>query len=193
MIGFFLKVLVLGGLTVGAALYLAPTFLPQAVEPLLPNTTAIDHAREVIDKATGKVTEEIVKNQPPKIEGTVVNLSGRNLRAVAQDIFAIQGVTTLDLSNNVLTGSLPAEVRLLSNLRVLDLSDNQFTGVPAEIGQLAELRVLDLSNNPITGLPYEIGNLSKLEKLDLSGTKYSRQDLQVIKEKLPPSMVIVTD
>jgi Leucine-rich repeat (LRR) protein len=187
MIHFLLKILILGGLGVAFITYVAPSFMPEAAVPLLPNTSAIDHAREVIDTATGKVPAA------PKIEGTVVNLRGQSLTSVSQDIFAIQGVTTLDLSQNALTGSLPAEIRLLSNLRILNLSQNQFTGVPAEIGQLAELRVLDLSNNPISGLPLELGNLSKLEKLDLSGTSYSRQDLTTIKENLPPNVVIVTD
>ncbi|MFM2374564.1 MAG: leucine rich repeat containing 40 [Candidatus Parcubacteria bacterium] len=187
MISFLLKLVVLGGVFVAALVYVAPSFMPKGVDPLMPNTSAIDHAKEVIDKATGNIPT------PAKIEGTVVNLSGRNLTKVAGDIFAIQGVTTLDVSNNNLEGALPGEIRLLSNLRVLDLSDNKFTGVPAEIGQLAELRVLDLSNNPITGLPNELGNLSKLERLDLSGTNYSHQDLATIKEKLGAGVVIVTD
>jgi hypothetical protein len=187
MIHFLLKILILGGLGVAFITYVAPSFMPKAKAPLLPNTSAIDHAREVIETATGKIPTA------PKIDGTVVNLRGQSLTSVSQDIFALQGVTVLDLSENMLSGSLKAEVRKLSKLRTLDLSDNQFTGVPAEIGQLSELQILDLSNNPITGLPLELGNLSRLEKLDLSGTNYSHQDLAIIKEKLSPEVVIVTD
>lgn len=81
----------------------------------------------------------------------------------------------------------------MQNLRVLNLSNNQFTGVPAEVGQLSKLEVLDLSNNPITGLPYEIGNLQNLKALNLKGTNYSKQDLEVIKEKLPSTTEILVD
>jgi len=149
--------------------------------PLLPDTGAIEKAQEVVEKSVEKV------------DGTTVDLSGRRLTKVSQDVFTLTDTTTLDLSDNALSGALPAEVRLLSKLRVLDLSNNNFTGVPAEVGQLSELRVLNLSNNPITGLPYEIGNLGKLERLDLSGTSYSRADLKTIREKLPSTVVIVTD
>lgn len=100
---------------------------------------------------------------------------------------------TLDLSGRGLTGSLKAEVRLLSEVEEINLSDNQFTGLPAEVGQLSKLRRLNLSNNPFTGLPHELGNLQKLETLNLSGTQYSTQDLQVIQQKLPLTTKIISD
>lgn len=148
---------------------------------LLPDGGAIKRAQDVVDRAVEKV------------DGTVLDMSNQGLTKVSQDIFKQTDVTTLNLSGNKLSGSLPAEVRHLSKLRVLNLSNNNFTGVPAEIGQLSELRVLDLSGNPIAGLPYEIGNLQKLERLDLSGTNYAQVDLAIIRDKLPSSTVIVTD
>ena len=78
--------------------------------------------------------------------------------------------TTLDLSGRVLTGSLKAEVRMLTALTELNLSNNEFTGLPAEVGQLSKLKTLNLSGNPLTGLPQELGNLQKLEVLDLRNT-----------------------
>lgn len=101
--------------------------------------------------------------------------------------------TVLDVSGRGLTGSLKAEIRQLSRLRELDLGDNQFTGLPAEIGQLRELEILNLSNNPLTGLPHELGNLANLKVLDLSGTNYSEFDLEVIAERLPASVTIITE
>ncbi|MEK7613993.1 MAG: leucine-rich repeat domain-containing protein [Patescibacteria group bacterium] len=126
-------------------------------------------------------------------KGAVLDLGGRGLTSVSQDTFTQNNIIELDLSDNALTGSLPAEVRHLKNLIVLDLSGNQFTGVPAEVGQLSELEVLDLSYNRLTGLPYELGNLSHLKILDLRGNDYAEADLAIIREKLPTNVEIRVD
>lgn len=117
--------------------------------------------------------------------GLRIDLSDTGLTSVPKYVFERTEIESLDLSQNSLSGALPAEVRHLRNLRILNLSENNFTGVPAEIGQLQNLEVLDLSGNPITGLPYELGNLKKLRILDLRDTAYSAQDLEVIKASLP--------
>ncbi len=120
----------------------------------------------------------------------VLNLSGQGLTKAPGYIFGRTDIEELNLSNNALDGSLQAEVRHLQNLKVLNLSNNKFTGVPAEIGQLKNLEVLNLSNNKLTGLPYELGNLSKLKLLDISGNAYSEADLAIIRKNLSPSTVV---
>lgn len=122
---------------------------------------------------------------------SVLNLSGRGLTKVPEYVFNETNIEELNLANNLLDGSLQSQVGHLQNLKVLNLSNNKFTGVPAEVGQLKNLEVLDLSDNQLTGLPYELGNLSKLKLLNLSGNKYSEADLSIIKNKLPASTVII--
>ena len=102
-------------------------------------------------------------------------------------------MTNLDVSGRGLTDSLPAEIRLLSRLEILDISDNNFTSVPAEVGQLQNLRVLNLSNNNLTGLPYEIGQLQNLELFDVRGNDISEFDLEIIKDRLPASTNVLVD
>lgn len=158
------------------------------------STEKIDGANELADKILTPI--EMAKEAKEMIEaesGTTLNLSNKGLTKVSAAIFSQIELTTLNLSHNLLSGSLPAEVRQLKNLKTLDLSHNNFTGVPAEIGQLTELEVLNLSFNQLTGLPYELGNLSKLQTLDLRGNEYSKADLVVIKEKLPNATVVLTD
>ena len=61
--------------------------------------------------------------------------------------------------------ALPAEVRRLSALRLLDLCNNKLMNLPAEIEQLASLMQLDLVCNQLTSLPAEIGQLTSLKRV----------------------------
>lgn len=123
--------------------------------------------------------------------GNSLNLGGKGLEKLPSYVLEDPSLEQLDISNNNLTGALPAEIRHLSNLRVLNASNNKMTGVPAEIGQLEKLEVLNLSNNQLTGLPYEMGNLKNLKVLDLSGNDYAEQDLEIIKQGLPSDVEII--
>jgi Leucine-rich repeat (LRR) protein len=113
--------------------------------------------------------------------------------AVYDGINVSEGTTVLNLAGKGLTGSLKGEIRFLSNLKELNLSNNKFTGLPAEVGQLTKLEVLNLSSNPLTGLPQELGNLKNLKVLDLRGTQYAKQDLEVIKRGLSAGTQILVD
>lgn len=148
--------------------------------------------------------EEVVlgeDNQSPEVSavykevlvsdyGFKKDLSGQGLVSVPMSIFEETKIEYLDLSNNSLTGALPGEIRLLKNIKVLDISQNKLTGVPAEVGQLENLEVLNLSGNPITGLPHELGNLKNLKVLDLTNTDYSKQDLEIIRKGLSSGVEI---
>ena len=123
--------------------------------------------------------------------GKIVDLSNIGLKEISQTVFNQVDMVELNVSSNNLTGALPAEIRQLKYLRVLNASNNQMTGVPAELGQLAFLEVLDLSNNQLTGLPNELGNLKNLKTLNLSGNNYSTADLDIIIKGLPSNIVII--
>lgn len=122
-----------------------------------------------------------------------LDLRNKGLDKLPAYVLALIDLQQLDISSNRLTGALPAEIRKLQNLRVLNASNNQMTGVPAEIGQLRLLEVLDLSNNKLTGLPYELGNLQNLKTLNLSGNQYAKQDLDYIRTKLPTATKIIVN
>ena len=85
----------------------------------------------------------------------------------------LSSLTGLSLSNNQLTGTIPAELGDLSSLTGLWLYSNQLTGtIPAELGDLPSLTRLSLGGNQLTGpIPAELGDLSSLTGLSLYGNQ----------------------
>ena len=86
-------------------------------------------------------------------------------------------VTRLDLWENQLSGTIPEELRNLSNLRVLNLYRNQLSGtIPEELGDLSNLAFLSLDTNQLSGtIPEKLGELSNLVYLNLFKNQLSGQ------------------
>ncbi|ONK64098.1 uncharacterized protein A4U43_C07F22060 [Asparagus officinalis] len=82
---------------------------------------------------------------------------------------------TIDLSDNNLSGKIPAELADLVGLQSLNLSKNHLTGrIIEDIGNLRQLRSLDLSRNELSGeIPPSLGELTFLSQLNLSYNELS--------------------
>ena len=78
-------------------------------------------------------------------------------------------VTGVRLWENGLTGAIPAALRSLDELEVLNLGGNSLAGpIPGWLGSVSSLRELHLWGNELTGpLPAELGNLRDLRVLGL--------------------------
>lgn len=85
----------------------------------------------------------------------------------------------MNLSANQLTGSIPAELGRLTNLRALHLSLNKLTGqIPPELGNLISLQTLWLTGNLFGGrIPPELGRLANLKELALGATGLNAEKL----------------
>ncbi|KAJ3095346.1 hypothetical protein HDU97_007020 [Phlyctochytrium planicorne] len=74
----------------------------------------------------------------------------------------------VDLSNNQIQ-TFPEALTSLQHLEELKLGNNHLTGLPEAIGSLRNLTTLDLNRNKLTGsIPTSIGQLQQLRYLDLS-------------------------
>jgi len=82
----------------------------------------------------------------------------------------LPSLRSLEMEGNALSGSLPKELGRLANLQHLRLALNQLSGaIPRELGDLRRLRSLALGSNRFSGgIPAELGRLGDLEILDLS-------------------------
>ncbi len=83
-------------------------------------------------------------------------------------------VTDLELDDNNLVGTLPSELRSLTSLTSLMLSENKLSGNIPNLSGLSQLEHLDLGDNQLNGtLPGWLGNLTNLEQLYLDHNELS--------------------
>lgn len=140
-------------------------------------------------RANQAATEESLNRA--NSSGKTIDLSNKGLSELSKNILDDSSVTVFNVSGNNFTGSLPAEIRKLTNLEVLIAADNNMTGIPAEIGQLSKLRTVNFANNNLSGLPQEIGKLKNLELLDLRGNpNISKYDVSIIQNYIPNAKIL---
>ncbi|XP_038898623.1 LRR receptor-like serine/threonine-protein kinase GSO2 [Benincasa hispida] len=98
-----------------------------------------------------------------------------------KDCGGISGLRLLNFSSNKLVGSLPSFVGF-KRLEILDLSFNLLNGsVGLQLDELVSLKCLNLSSNSFSGiLPTKIGRNDALEQLQLSKNKFQGTISEVI-------------
>ncbi|XP_047965170.1 receptor-like protein 33 [Salvia hispanica] len=81
----------------------------------------------------------------------------------------LETFTTIDLSSNSFSGTIPPSVGNLKILKYLNLSHNSLTGhIPSSLGNMSQLESLDLSTNKLEGeIPGKLTRLTFLAKLNL--------------------------
>jgi len=96
---------------------------------------------------------------------------------IPPEIGILTNLTGLFLNYNYLQGEIPSEIGNLRNLTELHIGHNGLQGeIPSEIGNLVNLTYLSLWDNELTGsIPPEIGNLNNLIFLSISENKINGQ------------------
>ncbi|KAG6501829.1 receptor-like protein EIX1 [Zingiber officinale] len=116
---------------------------------------------------SGPILPEIIMGMPNLI---FLSLSKNNLNGtIPSSLCHLQGMTTLDLSDNLLSGKLPDCWNSSSELNVLDFSINNISGgIPKSICSPPSLYSLNLNNNNLSGeLPLSLKYCQQLVILDV--------------------------
>ena len=114
----------------------------------------------------------------PSELGQLTNLTGLSLYSnrltgiIPGELGQLTNLVFVDLSDNQLSADIPSELGLLTGLQVLSLQGNRLTGIPPEIGKMSNLEVLNVSDNNLEGsIPPELGNLENLNVLILENNE----------------------
>ncbi|KAL3854054.1 hypothetical protein ACJMK2_013336 [Sinanodonta woodiana] len=98
-----------------------------------------------------------------------LKMKGNFLKHVSKNIIDCKQLKYLDLTGAMKLNSwIPAEIFLLSNLQILDLTNNYFTEISSEVMGLTNLKKFIMRRNALLRLPKELFTLKYLEYLDLS-------------------------
>ncbi|XP_059428713.1 receptor-like protein 6 [Corylus avellana] len=109
---------------------------------------------------------------------TTINLSNNDLtgQITSTRWEELSNLVVLDLSYNSLEGSVPISLFFLPSLRRLQLFNNQFSGQLTEFSTVSSylLDTIDLGRNNLEGpIPISIFQLQSLERLSLSSNNFS--------------------
>ncbi|KAG7016379.1 Receptor protein-tyrosine kinase CEPR2, partial [Cucurbita argyrosperma subsp. argyrosperma] len=168
-------------------LFILSLFVPSL--PLLTETRALLRFKENLNDPMGFLDSWIDSESPcgfsgitcDRVSGKVVEISLENKSLsgeISPSISVLQSLTILSLASNHISGELPYQLINCSNIRVLNLTDNEMVRRIPDLSQLRKLKVLDLSINFFSGpFPIWVGNLTGLNSLGLGENEFEAGDI----------------
>ncbi|CAK9175123.1 unnamed protein product [Ilex paraguariensis] len=118
---------------------------------------------------------------PPDIGELMPNLTDLDISwnslngSIPLSIGNLNGLTTLVISNNLLSGEIPHVWNNVPLLYIVDMSNNSLSGtIPSSIASLRSVRFLILSSNNLSGeLPSGLKNCTEMISLDVGDNQLS--------------------
>ncbi|GAB2227880.1 hypothetical protein Droror1_Dr00009708 [Drosera rotundifolia] len=158
-------------------LSLSRNYLTGSLGPELSQVTSLQMLNLSHNGFSGQIPNNIVDmGSIRSLDLSGNSLSGSIPESVFENCLSLQFIS---LAGNALQGSVPGSLSQCSALSSLNLSSNHFSGNPfpgynSGIWALNSLRVLDLSNNQFSGsVPVGISSLHYLKELHLQGNQFS--------------------
>lgn len=140
------------------------------------------------DEQTKK--ENVKKNMSQSVEEALKSghrtrtlcLQGFNLNVIPEDVWEVEGIKVLDLSQNKLseaTETLDDIAVFEDSLQSLILDKNKYRSFPMSLLSLPKLKKISFSFNQINALPRNIGSLVMLTELHLANNNFQQFPPQV--------------
>lgn len=107
------------------------------------------------------------------INSTTLSILNLSSNVLSGSLPSLRQCLKVDLSNNMLTGDMSIIQNWEASLEILDVSSNRLTGsIPNLTSQFQRLAILNLQNNSLVGsLPTVLGTFRSLSAVDLSSNK----------------------
>ena len=117
-----------------------------------------------------------IENAPDTLSSVYVARSPLN-GSFPTNLCQLTDLLVLELTDNGLNGTLPTEIGKMESLRHLELSGNDLIGtLPSELGNLTDLVTLLLDDNYFSGaLPTELSNMTELATLHITDNQLTGQ------------------
>ncbi|XP_024539385.1 probable leucine-rich repeat receptor-like protein kinase At1g35710 [Selaginella moellendorffii] len=151
---------------------LSGTKLSGSIPPSLGKLASLETLKISGTNVAGRYPDTLGILKKLKLSGT--GLTGQ----IPSSLSRLSKLVKLDISSNSFSGSIPESLGLLSNLSELWASASQLSGrIPDGFAQgLKNLKRLQLSMNNLTGLPTNMANLSSLQVIRLDNNNITSFD-----------------
>lgn len=145
------------------------------------NHLAKTHPKLSLSEVIECVHEFLYSSQPP-LELERLSLQGNELDTLPLNFAIIaSNIKYLDLHNNNFT-DLPRSVARATKLEILDLSKNKISHLPKqELLKMTSLRVLSLKENSLAVLPPVLGELPHLHLIELADNPLQFPSMEMIR------------
>lgn len=125
--------------------------------------------------------EQAMKNK----ERTVaLDLSDQHLSSIPEEVSELGKLKYLNLKENNLT-ELPEFIYMNENLTTLLLYQNSNLKLSPSVKNLIGLEILEILQCQMIDLPEEIYELKNLKRFAIGGNKFSEEQIDLLKSKLP--------